>query len=55
MKRTSSRLWQALEILLPTETQWHTRSDVVMKCASISAEESMQAESKCLVRKLRFR
>jgi hypothetical protein len=29
-----------------------TRSDVVMKCASISAEELMQAESRCLVRKV---
>jgi hypothetical protein len=45
----------SVEILLPIETQWQMRSDVVMKCASISAEELMQAESRCLVRRLRFR
>ena len=56
MRRTSSRLWQALwRSPLPVGTQWHTRSDVEMKCGSISAEELMQAESRCLVGKFRFR
>ena len=42
----------SVEILLPTETQWQTRSDVVMECASISAEELMQAESRCRLESL---
>jgi hypothetical protein len=32
----------SVEILLPTETQWKTRSDVVTKCVPILTEELMQ-------------